>query len=140
MKTRSLFDNEEFKRWFSQAENTLSSANHDLSSGDYNWCCFKCQQAAECAIKSLLRGLGQISIGHSVLKLIEELEYAGSSVSMKLKGYARFLDKHYIPARYPDVYPAGSPFEFYDENTAKEAIEQAKDVLEFVRSEKESHV
>ena len=85
MNAKKLFDYDEFKRWFSQAENTLNSATHDLSSHDYNWCCFKCQQAAEYAVKALLRGLGQMAIGHSVLKLFEELEEAGSTISEKWK-------------------------------------------------------
>jgi HEPN domain-containing protein len=140
MDIRKLFDNDEFRRWFSQAENTLNSASHDLDSGDYNWCCFKCQQAAEYSVKAILRGLGQIAVGHSVLRLVGELEEAGSSISEELKAYARSLDKHYIPARYPDAYPAGAPFEFYDENVAKEAIEHARSTLEFVVAEKNRYV
>jgi HEPN domain-containing protein len=32
---------------------------------------------------------------------------------------ARILDRHYVPARYPDAFTEGSTFEFYDEKTAK---------------------
>jgi len=42
------------------------------------------------------------------------------------------LDRHYIPSRYPNAYAAGSPFEFYDESTAREAIGAARKVLELV--------
>ena len=140
MDIRKLFDNDEFERWFSQAGNTLNSANHDLDSEDYNWCCFKCQQAAEYSVKAILRGLGQIAVGHSVLRLVGELEEAGSLISEELKAYARSLDKHYIPARYPDAYPAGAPFEFYDKNVANEALEHARSILEFVVAEKNRYV
>ena len=140
MNAKKLFDHDEFNRWLSQAENTLNSATHDLSSGDYNWCCFKSQQAAEYSVKALLRGLGQMAIGHSVLKLLEELEEAGSIISEKLKSCSRSLDKHYIPSRYPNAYPAGAPFEFYDEGVAKEAVEYASKMLEFVKAEKEKYV
>jgi len=140
MDIRKLFDNDEFERWFSQAENTLNSANHDLDSEDYNWCCFKCQQAAEYSVKAILRGFGQIAVGHSVLRLVGELEEAGSSISEELKAYARSLDKHYVSARSPDAYPVGAPFEFYDENVAREALKHARSILEFVAAEKNRYV
>lgn len=140
MDVKNLFDNDEFNRWFGQAQNTLNSALHDLSGGDYNWCCFKCQQSAEYAIKALLRGLGQIAVGHSILKLIEELERTGSAIPEGVKSCARSLDKHYISARYPDAYPEGAPFEFYDERTAREAIDRSSAIINFIRTEKEKYV
>jgi len=54
------------------------------------------------------------------LKLIEDLADLGFDVA-ELKHCARTVDAHYIPARYPDAYVEGSPFEFYDEGTANEA-------------------
>jgi len=137
---KKLFDHDEFNRWFSQAQNTLNSAAHDLDSADYNWCCFKCQQSVECAVKALLRGLGQIAVGHSILKLIEILENDGLSIPEEIKSCARSLDKHYIPALYPDVYPAGAPFEFYDEETAKSAINCSKIIIDFIKRAKEKYV
>lgn len=77
-----LFDTEEYERWLGQAENTLKSAEHDSKAGDYNWACFKCQQAAEYAIKGMLRGLGKPAAGHSLLKLLEELKRVVPSNSM----------------------------------------------------------
>jgi HEPN domain-containing protein len=34
-----------------QAEATLASAKRDKEAGDFNWSCFKAQQAAEFAVK-----------------------------------------------------------------------------------------
>ncbi len=136
MASRKLFDQDEFERWLSQAQNTLNSAIHDQSSGDYNWCCFKCQQSAEYVIKALFRGLGQIAVGHSILKLIEILEAIDISIPEEIKSKARSLDKHYIPTRHPDSYPAGAPFEFYDDETAQSAINDSKAIIDFVRKEK----
>lgn len=130
----NLFDKEEYERWLSQAENTLQSAQGDLQGGYYNWSCFKSQQGAEYALKALLRGWGQPGTGHSVLKLLENLEDLGSSIPQELKGYARVLDKHYIPARYPNAYPAGSPFEFYDQENASQALGAARKILEFIQA------
>jgi HEPN domain-containing protein len=51
---------------------------------------------------------------------------------------ARALDRHYIPPRYADAYPSGSPFEFYDEQTAYEALKASERVIEFVRKLKDT--
>lgn len=52
-------DIEEYERWIKSAEKTLQSAKEDLERGDYNWACFKAQQAAEKALKAFLYGLGK---------------------------------------------------------------------------------
>jgi len=46
---------------------------------------------------------------------------------------ARELERHYIPSRYPDTYPAGAPFEYYRDKDAEEAISCAEKILEFVQ-------
>ena len=131
------FDEDEFKRWLEQAEHTLRSASSDLKSGDYNWACFKSQQAGEYSVKALLRGLGKPAFGHSILKLVKELKETGVSAPEELESFARSLDRHYVPPRYPNAYPAGSPFEFYDARVAQEAIESAERLLEFIREERQ---
>lgn len=132
-----LFDEDEFNRWFGQAEHTLRSATNDMDRADYDWSCFKSQQAAEYAVKALLRGLGKEAIGHSVLKLIAKLGETGCIIGEELKGRARSVDKHYIPTRYPNAYAEGSPFEFYDRKTAEEAIDNASEIIKFIAGEKE---
>ncbi len=133
MDTLSLFDEREFSRWMNQAEHTLSSAQRDATEGDYGWACFKAQQAAEYAVKALLRGLGLPAFGHSVLGLIREIRKQGFPVSEDAERYARILDQYYIPPRYPNAYPEGSPFEFYDREIAEEAIASAREVFRTVK-------
>ena len=137
--TESLFDDDEFLRWMRQAEHTLTSAQRDAVEGDYSWACFKAQQAAEYAAKALLRGLGLPAFGHSVLGLVGEMEGQGLAVTDEVRQSARTLDRHYIPPRYPNAYPAGSPFEYYDQETADEAIACAEAVLEVVQEARERH-
>ena len=43
------------------------------------------------------------------------------------------LEKFYIPTRYPDAYPEGSPYEFYDAEEAEKALKCCSALLEFVR-------
>jgi HEPN domain-containing protein len=135
----SLFDEEEFLRWMKQAEHTLTSAQGDATEGDYGWACFKAQQAAEYAAKALLRGLGLPAFGHSVLGLVGEMERQGLSITEEVRQCARTLDRHYIPPRYANAYPAGSPFEYYDQETAEEAIACAQTVLEVVQEARERY-
>jgi HEPN domain-containing protein len=72
-----MFDKEEFERWIAQASDTLNSARQDHSIKSYNWCCFKAQQAAEYAVKALLKGLGISAYGHSIVKLLRDMETYG---------------------------------------------------------------
>lgn len=131
-----MFDAKEFERWFLQARDTLESAYEDLNNKKYNWACFKAQQAAEYAVKGLIYGLGSIPIGHSVLRLLGRLRRRGVDVE-GVMGYARVLDRHYIPTRYPNAHPDGPPYEYYDERTAREALEAAEKILGAIEMEGE---
>ncbi|MCX9011406.1 MAG: HEPN domain-containing protein [Candidatus Methanoperedens sp.] len=111
-----MFDKEEFNRWIAQASDTLNSARMDYSTKSYNWCCFKAQQAAEYAVKGLLKGLGVSAYDLSI---------------QTLTTCARTLDRHYVPARYPDAFTEGSPFEFYDDRTALDALDCAEKICNF---------
>jgi len=48
--------------------------------------------------------------------------------------YARELDRHYVPSRYPNAHPSGTPHEAYDEVTSKRALRYAKKILSFAKS------
>jgi HEPN domain-containing protein len=134
MRVETLFDEEEFSRWMKQAEHTLESARRDAVVGDYAWACFKAQQAAEFAAKALLRGLGLPAFGHSILGLLGKAERKGLPITEELKRCARTLDRHYVPPRYPNAFPTGSPFEFYDRKTAEEALSCAQAVMKSIEA------
>ena len=132
------FDFDEFQRWMAQSEHTLRSAYVDAKHEFYNWSCFKAHQAGEYSLKAILHGLGLSAIGHSVLVLLNLLSDQGIQIPDSLFADARALDRHYIPPRYADAYPSGSPFEFYDEQTACEALKASERVIEFTRKLKDS--
>ncbi|MGC9149434.1 MAG: HEPN domain-containing protein [Sulfolobales archaeon] len=46
---------------------------------------------------------------------------------------ARELDRHYIPSRYPNAHPAGTPHEAYDHETSRRAIECARRIIDYAR-------
>ena len=58
-----MFKRVEYERWMKQAEKTLHSDFRDLEGEDYEWASFKAQQAAELAVKALLRGMGLPQLG-----------------------------------------------------------------------------
>ena len=123
---------EEARRWFMQALRDLKAATDSLRTENYEWSCFQAQQAAEKAIKALLYAYGQSSWGHSIVELLNELKRF-ERIEEYLYVHARELDRHYIPSRYPNVFESGYPGMYYDEPTAKKAIEAAKTILEWVR-------
>jgi len=102
-----------FKDWMSQAEKDLEHAKKSLKMQDYNWACFASQQAAEKALKSLYDFLGGEGWGHMVIKLLKELPKDKIKVSEELLEKSVYLDKLYIPTRYPNGFESGAPADYY---------------------------
>lgn len=126
------FDADEYNRWLGQARHTLASARRDTAEKDFDWACFKAQQAGEYALKALLRGLGRPAYGHALTRLLGQLGEAGLVVDAEIARAGQLLDRHYIPTRYPDAYAEGSPHEYYDDRTAKEAQGAAAQIIGWV--------
>ena len=127
-----MLDEKEYLRWLSSAKNALSSAIGDADRRDFNWACFKSQQAAEFAVKALLRGLGLPSYGHSLSRLLTEAEENLRSIKPEIIEAAKTLDKHYIPTRYPNAWVEGSPEEYYTKMDAEATIRYAKQIISWV--------
>jgi HEPN domain-containing protein len=115
-----------------QAEGDLEHAKHDLQGGFYDWACFSAQQAAEKAVKAVLQGMGAEVWGHSVYDLLSELR-RNTPISEELLDVALELDKAYIPTRYPNVHPSGSPRRRYSRGEAERLISHARKILEFCK-------
>lgn len=118
--------------WMDEAEGDLEHARSDLGGKYYNWACFSAQQAAEKAVKAVFQKLGAEAWGHSVADLLIEL---GNKfrVSRQLIDTAIELDKAYIPTRYPNALPSGSPRRRYTLNEAKRAIRHAETIVNFCK-------
>jgi len=118
--------------WFRQAEKDLTHATASLAQAHFEWTCYAAHQAAEKAVKALLQSLGVDAWGHSITFMLSE---AGKEIDLpaNLADLAKQLDRHYVPARYPDAHPQGAPTDFYTAKEATAAIEASREVLEFVR-------
>jgi HEPN domain-containing protein len=121
--------------WFRQAEADLRHARNSLEDGDFEWSCFAAQQAAEKALKAVFQKLGMDAWGHTLTALIGNLPDDVAQPSETLVNYARMLDKHYIPARYPNGFASGAPTDFYTKEEARSAIHNAEAILEFCRDQ-----
>jgi HEPN domain-containing protein len=128
-----VLDEREFHRWLQQAEQTLRAAEWDEQGQFWNWACSKAEQAAQYAVKGLLRALGVSAFGHSLHRLMEQVEALGISVPPEIWQSAYALEREYIPSRYADAYPDGSPYEFYDAQRTAACLEAARHILQFVR-------
>lgn len=116
--------------WYKQARHDLHHARQASSSGDFEWACFAAQQAAEKALKAVYQRSGVEAWGHSVLALLKELP-APSVADADLIEIGKELDRHYIPARYPNSYPQGAPYEYYTKADAERAVDQSERILQF---------
>nr|BAL53023.1 HEPN domain-containing protein [uncultured Acetothermia bacterium]BAL55156.1 HEPN domain-containing protein [uncultured Acetothermia bacterium]BAL60195.1 HEPN domain-containing protein [Candidatus Acetothermum autotrophicum] len=121
---------ERSRDWMDQAQGDLEHAKHDLEHSFYEWACFSAQQAAEKAVKAVFQKLGAEAWGHSVTDLLKELS-SRYQVSEELMNGALELDKAYIPARYPNAHPSGSPRERYTKQEAERLIHYAEQIIQF---------
>ncbi|MGQ9778714.1 MAG: HEPN domain-containing protein [Bacillota bacterium] len=116
--------------WLRQAEADLRHANNSLAAGDYEWACFAAQQAAEKAVKALFQKLHLDAWGHAVSLLLANLP-AEIGVPPALLEKAKILDKHYLPARYPNGFERGAPTDYYTRAEAEAAVAMAGEIIGF---------
>ena len=120
--------------WLNQAQRDLDSAAVMMQNGIFEWACFVSQQAAEKAVKAVLQKMSATAWGHSVFDLLRILAKR-VSVSDELLDCARaldkYLDKYYIPTRYPNSFESGSPYEYFTKRDAEDAIFCDRRIFEF---------
>jgi HEPN domain-containing protein len=120
------------KDWLRQAERNLRQAEHSAGEGMHDWACFAAHQAAEMGVKGLHLSRGQDVWGHTIRGLLEALPDT-IAVTDELLDAARGLDLHYIPARYPNGHVSGAPADNYGAALSREAIANARQIVEFCR-------
>ena len=131
-----VLDDPEFRRWREAAENARQAARLQGEHPEFaNWACFLAEQSAQLALKALLHGVGAGAWGHDLVELGALLVEATVTPLPEAAGAAlQRLSRHYIPARYPDAHPAGSPAGHYGPGDARLALEDLSVVLSMVDS------
>jgi HEPN domain-containing protein len=120
----------EAQRWLKQARDDLEAAQILADASRYAQACFLSQQAAEKALKALWFSLDLDPWGHSVTRLIRELPEQNKGRLEPLLEAALYLDKLYIPTRYPDAIAELTPSEAYTKTETETALGHAKAFLE----------
>ena len=118
--------------WRNQAARDLAHARHALDDGDYEWAAFAAQQAAEKVLKALIMANGGEPWGYLTAGLVDALPEPPEGADVQ--DAARRLDKHHIPARYPNGFAASYPGRLYTRGEVDQAIADAALITEFCGS------
>ena len=125
-------EQEESELWQKQAERDVESAEKNIGIQEYALAAFLCQQAVEKALKALLiQKDGQLVKTHSVISLAKPV-----NIPAVLQGKIEQLESVYQQTRYPDIAKK-MPAEEFDEQDAREFLENAKEVLSWVQTQKQ---
>ncbi len=119
--------------WWEQGLRDLRHAQNAIEDEDFEWAAFAAQQCAEKAVKALIMSLGGEPWGHLITGLLESLP-CGTGVSVEVLEAGKRLDKHYIPARYPNGFAQGYPGLLYTRSEAEGAISDAQIIVKFCGS------
>ena len=128
---------EEALRWFQTAESDLKTARILHANQRYAHACFHAQQAGEKAVKSIWHLHAGDPWGHSVQKLIDDLQDFNTDLYKHLKDLlpdGSKLDKYYIPTRYPNGLPDLTPDKAYFEEDALTAIGLSEKLMERIQT------
>ena len=125
---------EEGRRWLEQADEDLRWAEDLARRGGYHIACFLAQQVGEKALKGYLysRGLEEVR-GHSVERLCSEAAAHEADFRERARKWS-ILDGYYVTTRYPNSLPDSIPARVYTEDAAKDAVQLARQIVEYVRA------
>jgi HEPN domain-containing protein len=119
-----------WKDWYEQGKRDIERAALDLEHKYHEWACFTAQQATEKVVKAVALKRGLSLWGHSINEMMKMMA-SMIEVSDDIKEKAKLLDLYYIPPRYPNVFPAGKPADYFTERQAKEALDAADAIIRF---------
>jgi HEPN domain-containing protein len=122
-------------RWFMQAEDDFRFVGWvKRESIFFDKGCFIAQQSGEKALKACLYARGERRvIGHSLFEMVDKLSRL-EAVFQAIADEAKRLDRFYIPARYPNGLPGGSPFQIFTAVDLGGAWDDLKKILDLCRN------
>ena len=126
----------EAQRWLKTALDDLDTAAILQKNKKFAHSCFHAQQAGEKALKSIWYFIDADPWGHSIKKMIDDLESIDPKIHGALLGFTReavVLDRFYVPTRYPNGLPNITPDEAYNEEDATTCIKYARKIIDAVQ-------
>jgi HEPN domain-containing protein len=121
----------EANRWWLTAQEDLEVAKTLHEAGKFSHACFLPQQSSEKAMKALWLSIDGDPWGHSIQKLV--IQFPQPDMLQNVQNwveYAAYLDKFYVPTRYPNGLPDLTPGQVYLSQDSTQAIEKAAFFLE----------
>jgi HEPN domain-containing protein len=120
----------EGSNWLMFAREDLRVAELATQEGLYNQVCFHSQQCVEKSLKGWLAAQDKdIPRTHKMSDLLNVLP---NELLHGLSSRILLMDLFYIPTRYPDAFPGSLPDGLPGIEEAKDALELAGEVLQFV--------
>lgn len=127
-----MLDDPEYHRWQRSVDDAQGAALAQEQAGYHQWSCFLAEQSAQLAVKGLLHGAGQGAWGHDLVALGQRAGLVVGATDIAVEDALRRLSRHYLPARYPDANPGGTPGEHYGPTDAEAACADVATVRAFV--------
>lgn len=122
-------------RWMRTALDDLRTARILKEHSQFAHSCFHAQQAGEKALKALWFFHDADPWGHSLKKLLDELDDVDQDLyehCRRIHRQALVLDRYYIPTRYPNGLPDITPDLAFEETDAASCLEHAQQVVDLV--------
>ena len=106
--------------WVDQALRDLEQAEQSMQAARHEWACFAAHQAW----------------GHTLTRLWAVLPQQDWQPGPPegIEDRLRLLDGFYIPTRYPDRYPEGTPGEHFGRLQSEQALLHARAITEWIRA------
>jgi len=121
--------------WLNEAKWDLDNAKILFKNKRYSTSMFHSQQAAEKAVKALLFSCNINGWGHVIISLLKKYREIKNREISLIEKEVIYLDKQYIPTRYPDALPGIEPHKAFDKEEAKISIKYTEKILNFVEEE-----
>jgi HEPN domain-containing protein len=121
--------------WLHQALRDLDQAEASMQADRHEWACFAAPQATEKALKALNLAQGQQAWGPTLTRLwavVPEKDKLQPPPPEAIEDRLRLLDGFYIPTRYPDSYPEGTPGEHFGRLQSDQGLFQASAIIQWV--------
>lgn len=115
------------------ADEDLKSAKVLLKERLYNQVCFHCQQCAEKSLKSFIKlREGIVPRIHGISELLGNCAKHNKEFRV-LSEECKFMERFYIPTRYPEAMVGTLPEGLPTQKDAEKAVEYAEIILNFIK-------
>ena len=119
-----------YARWLQTAREDHAAAQWNLKGEFFSQVCYLCQQAVEKALKAYLYLQGERDVwGHSVETLTKKAGVYDARLEEMIPEMKK-MDRFYIPTRYPNGLPEGTPHQNYTRADADFALRIAGGIIE----------